>query len=98
PDGAGPRHQLGMADRRQHGFVEGGARREIPHRDGDVVDHAVTPAFTSLKTMESIKAWKEASMMLGETPTVVQRSPLSSSLSISTRVTASVPALRMRTR
>ena len=37
-------------------------------------------------------------MMLGETPTVVQRSPVSSSLSISTRVTASVPPLRIRTR
>ena len=37
-------------------------------------------------------------MMLGETPTVVQCSPVSSSLSISTRVTASVPPLRIRTR
>ena len=56
------------------------------------------PARTSLYTIESISAWNEASMMLGETPTVVQRSPVSSSLSISTRVTASVPALRIRTR
>ena len=39
--------------------------------------------------IESIKAWNEASMILGDTPTVVQRSPCSSSLSISTRVTAS---------
>ncbi len=37
-------------------------------------------------------------MILGDTPIVVQCSPASSSLSISTRVTASVPALRMRTR
>ena len=37
-------------------------------------------------------------MMLGDTPMVVQRSPFSSSLSIKTRVTASVPALRIRTR
>ena len=33
-----------------------------------------------------------------ETPIVVQLSPFSSSLSISTRVTASVPPLRIRTR
>ena len=32
--------------------------------------------------MESIIAWNEASMMLGDTPTVVQRSPFSSWLSI----------------
>ena len=32
--------------------------------------------------IESISAWNEASMMLGETPTVDQRSPSSSSLSI----------------
>ena len=37
--------------------------------------------------MESISAWNEASMILGETPTVVQRSPSSSRLSMSTRVT-----------
>ena len=48
--------------------------------------------------MESIKAWNEASMILADTPTVLQRSPCSSSLSISTRVTASVPELSMRTR
>src|SRR4051794_2598564 len=60
--------------------------------------HTGAPARTSLYTMESISAWNEASMMLGETPTVVQRSPLSSWLSIRTRVTASVPPLRMRTR
>ena len=42
--------------------------------------------------------WNEASMILGDTPTVVQCSPVSSSLSISTRVTASVPELRIRTR
>jgi catechol 2,3-dioxygenase-like lactoylglutathione lyase family enzyme len=40
----------------------------------------------------------EASMIFGDTPTVVQRSPVSSLLSIRTRVTASVPPLRMRTR
>ena len=36
--------------------------------------------------------------MFGETPIVVHLSPLSSSLSINTRVTASVPPLRIRTR
>src|SRR6185312_4093763 len=56
------------------------------------------PDFTSLYTIESISAWNDASMMFGETPTVVQRSPLSSWLSISTRVIASVPPSRIRTR
>ncbi len=37
-------------------------------------------------------------MMFGDTPTVVQLSPFSSSLSIRTRVMASVPPLRIRTR
>src|SRR6185312_2778975 len=60
--------------------------------------HAGAPDFTSLKTIESIKAWNEASMIFGDTPIVVQRSPASSSLSMSTRVTAAVPPLRMRTR
>jgi hypothetical protein len=48
-----------------------------------MVDHgdaAGTADFTSLNTMESISAWKEASMMFGDTPTVVQCSPSSSSL------------------
>ena len=61
-------------------------------------DYAGAPDLTSLVTIESISAWNDASMMLDDTPTVVQRSPVSSSLSISTRVTASVPELRIRTR
>ena len=48
--------------------------------------------------MESISASKLASMMLEETPTVNQRPPVAlSRLSTSTRVTASVPPVRMRT-
>eukprot|EP01031_Cornospumella_fuschlensis_P015328 gene15328-18730_t len=50
----------------------------------------------SFQVMESSRAWNEASMMLGETPTVVQRAPVSSALSIKTRVMASVPPSRMR--
>lgn len=68
---------------------------------GGVVKNAPqpgAPSFRSFQVMESISASKEASMMLGETPTVVQRSPVSSVLSIKTRVMASVPPLRMRTR
>ena len=41
--------------------------------------------------IESVSAWNEASMMLGETPIVHQRSPDASPHSISTRVTASEP-------
>ena len=48
--------------------------------------------------MASCSAWKLASTMLAETPTVDQRRPCPSSLSISTRVTASVPPEVMRTR
>ena len=44
-----------------------------------------------------MSAWNEASMMFGYTPTVVQRSPAPTPLSISTRVTASVPPWKMRT-
>src|SRR5262245_66622869 len=88
-----------MTERGEHLLVHGSARRKIAHRNGDVVDHAACPHagaadLTSLYMIESIRAWNEASMMLGDTPTVVQCSPASSSLSISTRVTASVPALR----
>ena len=59
---------------------------------------ACAPARSSLYVMESIRASKLASMMLEETPTVNQRSPVAlSRLSTSTRVTASVPPVRMRT-
>jgi hypothetical protein len=77
-----------------------GAARGAPlPEDGEgFKHHAGAPDFTSLYTIESISAWNEASMILGDTPIVVQRSPSSSSLSMRTRVTASVPALRMRTR
>ena len=44
------------------------------------------------------RAWKLASTMLAETPTVDQRRPWPSLLSISTRVTASVPPQVIRTR
>ena len=53
-------------------------RIDVAYRDRDVIDHAGAPDLTSLKMMESIKAWNEASMILGDTPTVVQRSPASS--------------------
>ncbi len=59
---------------------------------------ASAPARTSLKLILSSRASKLASMILGETPTVIQRSPVTvSSVSASTRVTASVPPVRMRT-
>src|SRR5207248_11480768 len=60
-------------------------------------DQGLTPSRISLKTIESDNAWKEASTILGDTPTVNQRSPLASRLSISTRVVAPVPPLRIRT-
>jgi hypothetical protein len=41
---------------------------------------------------------KEASMMFAETPTVVQRSPAASALSIITRVKAKVQAWGVRLR
>src|SRR5262249_37584889 len=60
---------------------------------------ACAPSRNSFQVMESLSALYEASMMLGETPTVVQRSASPSALSIITRVTAPVPAagVRMRT-
>ena len=48
--------------------------------------------------MESTSAWNDASMMLPETPTVDQRSPVEEPNSTSTRVTASVPPWNTRTR
>src|SRR5262249_9629618 len=58
----------------------------------------VTPSIQSLNIIESSKASKDASTMFGETPTVNQRRPaLRSRLSIRTRVTASVPPVRIRT-
>ena len=60
---------------------------------------AAAPSCMSFQVMPSWSALNEASMMLGDTPTVVQRRPLSSVLSIMTRVTAAVPlcGVRMRT-
>ena len=55
------------------------------------------PSRYSLKQMESDSASKEASTMFSETPTVDQRLPAPSALSIITRVTASVPPVRIRT-
>src|SRR5690606_30158540 len=56
------------------------------------------PSCQSLNEIESSRASKDASTIFGETPTVNQRCPVSlSRLSISTRVTASVPPVRMRT-
>ena len=46
--------------------------------------------------IESISAWNDASMILGETPTVVQLSPFSSWLSISTRVTVSMAVVKVK--
>ncbi len=54
--------------------------------------------FKSFQVIESTSAWNEASMMFGDTPTVVQLSPVSSFDSISTRVIAPVPPSRIRTR
>src|SRR5450759_294154 len=62
-----------------------GPRHPLPASGAREASHAGAPDFTSLKIIESIKAWNEASMMLGETPTVVQRWPASSSLSNNTR-------------
>lgn len=59
--------------------------------------HGSAPLFRSLYVIESLSASNEASMMLGDTPTVNQRSPLPSPDSISTRVTASDPPWKMRT-
>src|SRR5262245_16907889 len=59
---------------------------------------AEAPARNSFQVMASLSALNEASMMLGETPTVLQRSPDSSALSTITRVTAPVPALGVRMR
>src|SRR6266851_1716397 len=71
---------------------------EASRRKIDGRDQAGALLFRSFQVMESTSAWNEASMILGETPTVVQRSPDSSADSIKTRVTASVPPSRMRTR
>src|SRR5262245_16119595 len=56
-----------------------------------------TCSRSNLNTIESDSAWKEASTMLGDTPTVNQRLPLPSRLSTRTRVVAPVPPLRIRT-
>ena len=37
--------QLGVAERRQHRFVEPSAGFKIAHGDGDVVDHVSPPSF-----------------------------------------------------
>ena len=47
--------------------------------------------------IESVSASNEASTIFADTPTVDQRLPLPSALSTMTRVTASVPLVRMRT-
>src|SRR6185503_906572 len=109
----GPFPQLVQPERNKQRGIKRFRYFDVPHGDGNVIDHEVPPPvtaattglshagapdFTSLKMIESIKAWNDASMILADTPTVVHRSPFSSSLSISTRVTASVPPLRIRTR
>ena len=48
--------------------------------------YAGAPDLTSLLTTESIYVWNEASMMLGDTPIVIQRSPSSFAHSISTSI------------
>src|SRR5215470_3330521 len=59
---------------------------------------AVAPARNSFQVMPSCRALNDASMMFGDTPTVLQRSPSPLALSIITRVTAPVPALGVRMR
>src|SRR5690349_17185126 len=70
------------ADCGEHRFIETRCCGDVADHNGNVVDHAGAPDLMSLKMMESIKAWNEASMIFGDTPIVVQRSPASSSLSI----------------
>ncbi len=56
------------------------------------------PSRSSLYTIASTSASKEASITLADTPTVDQRPPSPSAHSTSTRVTASVPPWNTRTR
>jgi len=58
---------------------------------------AETPSLKSLYTTASFNASKEATTIFGFTPMVRQLSPLSSTLSMVTRVTASVPVFKIRT-
>ena len=55
------------------------------------------PRMNGIEMIESVKASSEASTMFSDTPTVDQRLPLPSADSTVTRVTASVPLVRMRT-
>src|SRR4051812_37491565 len=45
-----------VADGAEHGLVEAHRARQIADSDGDVIDHAGAPDFTSLYTIESISA------------------------------------------
>jgi hypothetical protein len=65
----------------------------------DAAPGTSAPSCMSFQVMPSCSALNEASMMLVETPTVVQRRPPVSALSIMTRVMAAVPlwGVRMRT-
>ena len=64
---------------------------------GEQAGHCAGPSRTSFQTTASRSASNEASTMLALTPTVDQRRPCPSSLSMITRVTASVPPLVIRT-
>src|SRR5271166_489025 len=79
-------------------------RRQVPPAvrvmgfQAAATDAGAAASLNSLKTMESISASKDASTMFGETPTVNHRRPdFRSWLSMRTRVTASVPPVRIRT-
>src|SRR3546814_11666419 len=82
-DDGGGRWQGGLA-----GAV--GAGHRLPLRA--CYPDTCAPSWNSFQVMPSCSALNDASMMLVETPLVVQRRPLASAPSIISRVTARVPA------
>jgi hypothetical protein len=51
PDGGRPFHQADVAQRREHTLIKLGTGRQVAHRYGDMIDHAVSLAcFYSLST------------------------------------------------
>src|SRR5690606_1610903 len=74
------------------------ARDLAVEREEGLARHAgAIPSRTSFQVIASSSASNEASTMLALTPTVDQRWPAVSSLSMMTRVTASVPPCVIRT-